>query len=204
MVNGDRVAKPAPPGEPPLCECHGEAKKWHEDSRRKAGGYWWCPLRMRETARAYREANREKIAAMKRARYEANRDEIIAKQRTYREANRDRYYAHREANRDEIAAKQHAYYEANREKIIERQLAYYEANREKIAAKQRAYREANRENIRERANARYESGYREKALARWHKADGGYIQRRRRQLQAQRAKALDKLDQLQQGESRVA
>ncbi|MBR2697460.1 MAG: helix-turn-helix domain-containing protein, partial [Clostridia bacterium] len=60
-----------------------------------------------EAQRAYREANREKIAEAQRA--------------------------YREANREKIAEAQRAYYEANREKIAEAQRAYREANREKIA-----------------------------------------------------------------------
>ena len=41
----------------------------------------------RAAQRAYREANRDDIAAKKRAYREANRDDIAAKQRAYREAN---------------------------------------------------------------------------------------------------------------------
>lgn len=36
--------------------------------------------------RAYRQANREKIAASKRAYYQANREKIAASQRAYRQA----------------------------------------------------------------------------------------------------------------------
>ena len=60
--------------------------------------------------RAYREANRDKVAAQKRAYYEANRDKVAAQQRAYYEANRDkvaaRQRAYREANRDKVAARQ--------------------------------------------------------------------------------------------------
>ena len=40
--------------------------------------------------RAYREANREKVAAQQRAWYEANREKVAAQRRAYREANRKR------------------------------------------------------------------------------------------------------------------
>ena len=72
----------------------------------------------RKKRRAYREANREKIA--------------------------DQQRAYREANREKIADQQRAYREANREKIADQKRAYYEANREKIADQKRAYREARR------------------------------------------------------------
>ena len=70
-------------------------------------------------SRAYREANREKIASKNRA--------------------------YRESHREELAAKARAYYDANREKIMAKQKAYRESHREELAAKARAYREAKRE-----------------------------------------------------------
>ena len=57
----------------------------------------------RKKRRAYREANREKIADQKRAYREANREKIADQQRAYREANRekiaDQKRAYREARR---------------------------------------------------------------------------------------------------------
>ena len=71
--------------------------------------------------KAYREANREKIAAKEKA--------------------------YREANREKIAIGQKDWYEANKEKVIAQRKVYREANKEKIAAKKKVYTEANREKI---------------------------------------------------------
>ena len=84
-----------------------------------------------ERDRAYREANRERIAEFRRVYCEANREQIAEYQRAYREANRER-----------IAEKQRAYREANRERIAENRRVYQEANRERIAEYERALREA--------------------------------------------------------------
>jgi hypothetical protein len=94
----------------------------------------------KEYFKAYREANKDKIAEQKKAYYEANKEYFKA----YREANKDKiaeqkktYY---EANKDKIAEQNKAYYEANKEYFK----AYYEANKDKI----KAYREANKDKIR--------------------------------------------------------
>ena len=93
--------------------------------------------------KAYREANREKVAEYGKAYREANRERLAASQKAYREANRER-----------LAASQKAYYEANREKVAEYGKAYREANREKgIAAGRRI------------ADARRAAGYTQAALA---------------------------------------
>ena len=47
--------------------------------------------------------------------------------------------AYREANREKVAEYQKAYYEANREKVAEYQKAYYEANREQLRERARNY-----------------------------------------------------------------
>ena len=95
------------------------------------------------------EANKEKIAAQKKAYREANKEKIAAQKKAYREANKERIAAqgkaYREANKEKIAAQQKAYYEANKEKLAEQQKAYREANKEKLAAQEKAYREANKE-----------------------------------------------------------
>ena len=119
--------------------------------------------------KAYREANKERIAAY----YEANKEEIAAYQKAYRETNKERIAANNkayyEANKEKIAAyyeankekkwayhkayyeankeKKAAYYEANKEKIVAHRKAHNEANKEKIVAHRKAYREANREKI---------------------------------------------------------
>jgi hypothetical protein len=37
--------------ERPLCKCHGEQMLWHVSKRYRAGGYWYCAERNRETKR---------------------------------------------------------------------------------------------------------------------------------------------------------
>ena len=104
---------------------------------------------------------REKKAEYKKAYREVNREQIAAQAKAYREANREKLAeynkAYREANREHIVKYSKTYYEANREKKAEYKKAYREANREKIAAKDKAYREANREKI-----AAQKKAYREK------------------------------------------
>ena len=79
----------------------------------------------KEIIRPKTEAQRQK-AARNKAYREANRDKIAAQQKAYREENRDK-----------IAARKKAYREENREKVAARQKAYREANRDKINQRQR-------------------------------------------------------------------
>ncbi len=55
--------------------------------------------------REYRDANREKVAAWKRAHYASNRERLLAKQRAYRDANPDVIRAWHAENRDRVSAK---------------------------------------------------------------------------------------------------
>ena len=84
--------------------------------------------------KAYREANKEKIAAYHKAYREANKDKFSARNKAYYEANKEK-----------VAVRYKAYYEANKEKVAASQKAYREANKEKVAASQKAYCEANKE-----------------------------------------------------------
>jgi hypothetical protein len=90
--------------------------------------------------KAYREANKEEIAAYNKAYNkaykEANKEEIAAYHKAYQKA-------YREANKEEIAAYNKAYREANKEKIV----AYREANKEKFKGYFRAYSRANPEKV---------------------------------------------------------
>ena len=74
--------------------------------------------------------------------------QAAAQQKAYREANREKIAAqqkaYREANREKIAAQKKAYYETNREKIAAQQKVYYETNRENLLAYQRAYYRAHK------------------------------------------------------------
>ena len=135
-------------------------------------------------AKAYREANKERIADYRKAYREKNREKIAE----YREANREKiadyHKAYREKNRERLAAYRKAYYQANREEILayqrkmrhaaseeekaqqrEYMKAYKEANREKLAARNKNYYNANRQNIAAYHKA-YQEANREKINAR--------------------------------------
>jgi hypothetical protein len=81
-------------------------------------------IQTKANCKAYREANKDKIAEQKKAYYEANKEYFKA------------YY---EANKDKIAEQNKAYREANKDKIAEQKKAYYEANKDKIKAYRKAY-----------------------------------------------------------------
>lgn len=86
---------------------------------------------------AYREANRDALAAKSRARYAQNRDAAKAQQAQYREANR------------ETLRERNARWKAkNREAHLSRRRALYAQNAETERAKRKAYVEANRESVR--------------------------------------------------------
>jgi hypothetical protein len=80
-------------------------------------------------SKAYREANREKIAEYARAHYKANKEKIKARSKVYYETNKEK-----------IKVKDKAYYGANKEKIK----AYREANREKRKAQSKSWHAANK------------------------------------------------------------
>ena len=95
----------------------------------------------RARQKAWREANKEKIKAY----YEANKEKVAARKKAWREANKEKVKAYNEANKEKKAAWSKAYYEANKEKLAARGKAYYEANKEKVTVLHKAYREANKE-----------------------------------------------------------
>jgi len=80
-----------------------------------------------------KKCSKDKIKAYR----EANKDKIAEKGKAYREANKDKikayYEAYYEANKDKIKAYYEAYYEANKDKIK----AYYEANKDTRTKQQR-------------------------------------------------------------------
>ena len=100
----------------------------------------------RARAKAYREANKEKIKAKDKAYYEANKEKILARNKAYHEA-----------NREARLARSKAWYQANKEEQSERRKARYQANKESEQARNKAYREANKENINAQLKARYTS-----------------------------------------------
>lgn len=97
-----------------------------------------------EYQRQYRIANRERIAARKKAASDANRDELRRKARERYAANRERICAKNNAKRaasedlrKERAAKQRAYVASNPEAVRQRGRERYAANREAILLKAR-------------------------------------------------------------------
>ena len=82
--------------------------------------------------------------------YQRDRVVLIAKAKAYAEANKDkiaeRGAAYREANKDKIAEKVAAYREANPNKTAEISAKYYQANKDKINAKKREARAAKKAN----------------------------------------------------------
>ena len=96
--------------------------EWFNRNRSRKDGR---DSRCRECCRAYRKANREKIA--------------------------DRERAYREANRELISEQKRAYYEANRGKLVEYQRAYREANRELIEKRADKRRQAASQEVATRA-----------------------------------------------------
>lgn len=76
-----------------------------------------------------------------------SRIEASAKIAAYREANRESIAASREAKRDKAGTRSAAYRAANPEKIAAMYAAYRATNPEKIAASRAAYYEANRDKV---------------------------------------------------------
>ena len=119
----------------------------------KSGELYKCCNSCKEKVKAYREANKEKIAEQYKAYREANKEKIAEQCKAYREANKEKMKAYREANKEKIAERMKSYYEANKEKMK----SYYEANKEKIAEQHKVYREANKEKISEWFKCYYEA-----------------------------------------------
>src|SRR5216684_4763704 len=88
--------------------------------------------------RAYRQANKEKLAEEQRVRYQIKKEKIAERQKKYNQA-----------HKAEIAAYDKVYNEVNREK----RRAYYEANKERLNANRKAYREAHKDLMAQRYRA---------------------------------------------------
>lgn len=112
-------------------------------------------------ARAWREANPEKVRAYAAAYYAANGEQERGRSAAYRTANREkaraRSAAWREANPERERARKAAYRAANQEKERARNVAYRAANPEKLRAQKAAYYKANIEQHRGR-HAKYAHG----------------------------------------------
>ena len=103
------------------CTKCGETKpltEYHKNPRSSHGYRTECKVCRSARGKAWREANRGKIAEYNRAHHAANREQYIAAMKAYRESNRERVLAakkaYREANRDKIAEDARAYRKANR------------------------------------------------------------------------------------------
>ena len=73
---------------------------------------------------AYRQANKEKIKAMKKEYYQSNKDAILKKSAEYYQANKDKIAEYYQANKDAILKQQAEYRQANKDKIAEYKAAY--------------------------------------------------------------------------------
>ena len=144
--------------------------EYNRDKSKKDGHRNICKVCRSADGKAYRETNRDRIAASKRAYYEANREKYAANGKAWREANSEKVAAYQkayyEANREKYAANGKAWREANRDRFDAYQKAYREANRDERAAGQKAWREANRERLLASKNAYYEANREEIAARR--------------------------------------
>ena len=94
--------------------------------------------------RGYLEANKEKISAQKKAYYYANQERMLAERKAYYEANKEKKLAfmktYRKANKEKISAQKKAYYEDNKEEILSYKKAYQKANKEAVIARNAKHR----------------------------------------------------------------
>ena len=92
----------------------------------------------REYHRAYREANRARLAARQKAKTATRTIEEKAAEAAYQRA-------YREANFERVKARGLAWREKNKEHINEKRKEYKATRRQEISAKQRAYHQATKE-----------------------------------------------------------
>lgn len=118
------------------------AKAWREANREK----------LREQGKAYYEANRERHLEQGRAWHHANRDQALASSRAWHAANREQANANVKAwaaaNAEKVRADGQAYRLANPGKIRTYRKAYYEQHRDKAIAYTKAWVAANPEKVR--------------------------------------------------------
>jgi len=86
------------------------------------------PFDKKAYMKAYRQANKEKIAAQQKAHDDANKDKKAAQRKA-----RDK------ANKEKIAAQQKAWKEANKERIKAQRKARYETNKDRLTAQRKEY-----------------------------------------------------------------
>ncbi len=100
----------------------------------------------------YYEANKEKIAAQRKARYEATKDLNKQRYENTKEYQREYQKKYREANKEKLKEYNKEYYETNKDKRQD----YLEENKEKITEYQKKYRENNLDKLTELNKQHYE------------------------------------------------
>jgi 5-methylcytosine-specific restriction endonuclease McrA len=144
----------------------------------------------REYQKAYRERNREALAARARERYQANREERIAKQKAYTEANRDAVLAYKQEwwarNREAQTERKRQRWAEQRDVIADRRRAEYEQQPGPQKARSREYYHANKHRLRAATARRV----RRWAEANKHKRNEGFARRRA----AKKATQVERID----------
>jgi len=131
------------------CKVEKSIEMFHKHKAKKDGLHCDC----KECAKAYQQANTEKIAEYNKAYKKSNNKRIKARDRIYNQTNSDKKKEYQQANREAIAANQKAYRQANKEKLAEYikkyqkdnpelLKAYKQTNAEKISEYQKAYKQS--------------------------------------------------------------
>lgn len=109
--------------------------------------------------KAYRAANKEKVADTKRQAYLAKREHYIQKSRSRYESKKDgiseQAKAYRDRNKDKILHRKLVYRQNNKDTIAAQHKAHYEKNKASISLRQKEYCEINKEAVMERRAAAY-------------------------------------------------
>jgi hypothetical protein len=143
------------------CKIEKPISEFYKRNGRKDGTTGNCKVCSNERCKAYREANKEKIAKRMRPYTEANKEKIAKRTKAYVEANKEvlsaKRKAYRDANAEVLSEKSKLRYAANAEAISEKTRAYYAANSEAILIKKKEYAVKNAEVISEKRKAKYEA-----------------------------------------------
>ncbi len=93
--------------------------------------------------KAYREANKEKIAAKKRENYLKNKEEILKKRKIYQELNKDkiknRKRNYQQENKERLNENSKQYYNDNKETQLIKAKEYYRDNKDKCLEYRKEY-----------------------------------------------------------------
>jgi len=94
---------------------------------------------------AYRQKNKEKIAARAKACRQNNKEKFAAREKAYRRKNKEKIVAYRKAHKAEIAEQNKAYQQTNRAEISAKRKAYRQAHKEEIAASKKKWYEKSKD-----------------------------------------------------------